>query len=198
MLIINNYDSFTYNLLAKLLALSPGHHYEIVENDRVSPAQAIERAILLKGLIISPGPGSPADSEICPQVVLGVPKDLPVLGVCLGMQILGELGGFNLRRSTNPRHGSVEQIQRVFPKSKLFKGLGSSFEQARYNSLCIEGTSSEYDITAIGTSSNNEIMAIEHKSEMKFGVQFHPESICSGRKGERILINFLKVAKVFD
>jgi len=179
-LLLDNYDSFTYNLKHYISSL--GCHVVVVRND--------EFDMDLSGythVVLSPGPGLPSDSKVLGEVLQLTRGKVPVLGVCLGMQAIGEFLGGGLFNQTNVKHGVSEIIN--VKKSTLFEGLKSQFEVGLYHSWAVNNCG-DYSITA--TSSSGIIMAIENESTKMYGVQFHPESILTDY-GMQILSNFLKL-----
>ena len=188
LILIDNYDSFTYNLVHYFQEL--GESVKIFRNDEIS----VDEIFQLKPdyLVISPGPSIPKNAGICIDLVKKnseKKKKIPMLGVCLGHQVIAESFGANVIQSGQPIHGKVSQI--FYEKSKLFEGLKNPFEATRYHSLIIEKKSLTKDILVTAQTKNKVIMAIEHKKFPIFGVQFHPESIAT-EEGHQLLKNFLK------
>ncbi len=182
-LILDNYDSFTYNLLG-LIRDEAGLEIDVIRNDEISIAEvaAYDR------IILSPGPGLPADAGLMCEIILQYQHSKPIFGVCLGMQAIGEVFGGSLINLEEPQHGVATKIQHT--NSKLFNSIPTPFAVGRYHSWAVEKNSipSELLITAI--DDEGVVMAIEHKTLPIAGVQFHPESILT-EYGKRILINFL-------
>ncbi len=170
-LMIDNYDSFTYNLVQYLSEL--GGKLVVRRNDKIS----IEEIEKLKPahIVISPGPGRPSDAGISEEVIKKFGPKIPLLGVCLGHQGIGEVFGGKVIRADKLMHGKTSQI--YHDNSPIFKGLSNPFEATRYHSLIVERKSlpDVFQITA--WTKDNEIMGIAHKSLPIWGVQFHPESI---------------------
>lgn len=186
-LIIDNYDSFTYNLVQYLGEL--GADMQIYRNDKIT----IDRIKKMKParIVISPGPGKPGDAGISEDVVRVFGRTTPVLGVCLGHQAIGEVFGGRIGSAKNLMHGKTSLI--YHDGKGIFKGLSNPFEATRYHSLIVErkGFPGVLKITA-RTKDTNEIMGLEHKEYPIYGVQFHPESILT-IEGKRLLKNFLEI-----
>lgn len=182
-LIIDNYDSFTYNLVQAVEAA--GYKCEVYLNDKITISEIISKRP--KKIIISPGPGRPKDAGISNDVIKHLNKTIPILGVCLGHQCIGVNFGAKLVHAKNIMHGKTSTIK--YQSSKLFEDLPSSFEAARYHSLSIEDVKQPIIVTA--TAEDGTIMAIEHKNYPLYGIQFHPESFLTDH-GDKIIRNFLK------
>ena len=187
-LLIDNYDSFTYNLLHFLGEL--GAKVEVVRNDAISAAQAVNGGY--EGIVLSPGPCDPDQAGICLDVVGQAPLDLPIFGVCLGHQTIGQHFGGKVVRSPLPMHGKISPITHT--GQGVFKGLPSPLTCTRYHSLMVDtnGFPDCLDITA--TSDDGVIQGLQHKTRPIFGVQFHPESIAS-EHGHELLKNFIDIAR---
>lgn len=187
-LLIDNYDSFTYNLLHYLGEL--GAEVEVVRNDAISAEQAVNGGY--EGIVLSPGPCDPDQAGICLDVVAKASDDLPIFGVCLGHQTIGQHFGGRVVRSPLPMHGKISAI--THSGKGVFNGLPSPINCTRYHSLMVdtEGFPDCLDITA--TSDDGVIQGLQHKTRPIFGVQFHPESIAS-EHGHDLLLNFIIIAK---
>jgi anthranilate synthase component 2 len=187
-LLIDNYDSFTYNLLHYLGEL--GAKVEVVRNDAISAEQAVNGGY--EGIVLSPGPCDPDQAGICLDVVGKAPDDLPIFGVCLGHQTIGQHFGGRVVRSPLPMHGKISAINHT--GKGVFKGLPNPINCTRYHSLMVdkEGFPDCLEITA--TSDDGVIQGLQHKTRPIFGVQFHPESIAS-EHGHDLLLNFIDIAK---
>ena len=187
LLILDNYDSFTYNLYHYFGEL--GYPADVYRNDKITVDQIIE--LKPKGIIISPGPCGPEKAGISVDLIKAVArsKRIPLLGVCLGHQAIGVAFGAKIIVNTNIMHGKVDNIYHSQNKV-IFKNLSSPFEATRYHSLCIDPTSLPSSLEAIAKSKDNTIMAIMHRDLPIFGLQFHPESIKT-TCGKQILNNFL-------
>ena len=187
--IIDNYDSFTYNIVQYVGEL--GGKPIVFRNDEVT-VKVIER-IRPDKIIISPGPGSPLnqrDIGISRDVVANFKGKVPILGICLGHQVIGVAFGARIRRARTIKHGKTSVIK-VIGQSPIFNGIPREFEGMRYHSLVIDDVPSELEVTAV-SEDDGEIMAIQHKEYPIYGVQFHPESIGT-RYGKHILRNFLSL-----
>jgi anthranilate synthase component 2 len=182
-LLIDNYDSFSYNLYQYLGTLNPD--IKVIRNDELKIDEI--KALNPSHIIISPGPGKPKDAGIIEDVIRYVDK--PILGVCLGHQAICEVFGSNIIHAPVIMHGKKDLIN-VDNNTTLFKGLDEKIEAARYHSLVAESVTDELIVTA--KSNDGLIMGVEHKKRKIYGVQFHPESIMTN-KGMTILKNFLEV-----
>ncbi len=183
-LVIDNYDSFTYNLVQYFGELN--QKVEVLRNDKLSIAQI--RKLSPKQIVISPGPCTPKEAGISVEVILNFYKKLPILGVCLGHQCIGYAFGANIVRAKILMHGKTSKI--FHDRQKIFKGIPNPFRATRYHSLCIEERSLSKNFKITARADDGEIMAIEHLHLPVFGVQFHPESILTD-EGKNILQNFL-------
>ncbi len=183
-LIIDNYDSFVYNIARYVEEL--GEQVSVVRNDEVDVARIEARAI-----IISPGPCTPHEAGRSMDVIKKYSGKLPILGVCLGHQAIGQVFGGTVTRAKRPLHGEASEI--IHQGRGVFEGLPNRFLAARYHSLIVtdEDKASELEVTA--RSEHGEIMGLQHRAHPTFGVQFHPESILT-EHGHAMLGNFLKVA----
>jgi len=183
-LVIDNYDSFTYNLVQYFGRLRQS--VEVARNDQITCAEIAQRKP--QALVISPGPGTPRQAGISCDVIRHFCGIVPILGVCLGHQSIGYAFGASIVRAPNLMHGKTSQI--THDSSALFKGIRSPFTATRYHSLVIDEPTlpKEFKITA--RSEDRLIMAIEHRKFPLWGVQFHPESILTP-EGLTILRNFL-------
>ena len=185
-LLIDNYDSFTYNLWHYLSEL--GAETVVYRNDALTVAEAL--ALDPQGIIISPGPGVPAQSGITVPIV-AASAGIPLLGVCLGHQAIGEAFGGQVVRAPAPMHGKVSPIEH--DGSGVFAGLASPFTATRYHSLIVERASLPSCLRITAWTDDGLIMGLEHRSLPIHGVQFHPESIAS-EAGKPLLRNFLITA----
>jgi anthranilate phosphoribosyltransferase len=186
-LVIDNYDSFTYNLVQLLAAL--GADVRVERNDALTAVEAL--ALAPAGVVISPGPGTPADAGISAGVVrAAVEAGVPVLGVCLGHQVIAEVFGGAVCRAPKPVHGKTDEI--VHDGTGLFAGVPNPFTATRYHSLCVEAGSIGEPLQVQATTSDGVVQALRHAGKPVFGVQFHPESVLTP-EGAKILANFLDV-----
>jgi anthranilate synthase component 2 len=190
LLLIDNYDSFTYNLFHYLGEL--GADVVVRRNDELTAAQAL--AMKPEGIVLSPGPCDPDRAGICLDLITAGGADVPILGVCLGHQAIGQAYGGKVVRAPEPMHGKVSRIHHT--GKSVFRGLNNDFNATRYHSLTIAPDSMPHDLEVTATSSDGVIMGVMHKRLPVHGVQFHPESIAS-ENGHAMLQNFLNIAKDF-
>ncbi|MBI4352762.1 MAG: aminodeoxychorismate/anthranilate synthase component II [Candidatus Omnitrophica bacterium] len=183
-LMIDNYDSFTYNLVQYLGEM--GEELRVFRNDAVT-VQEIE-ALKPKRIVISPGPGSPKDAGVSNEVIRRLGSRIPVLGVCLGHQCIGEVFGGRVVRAKRIMHGKTSQI--FHDEKGIFKGIDDPFLATRYHSLLVERKTLPKSLVITAETREKEIMGLQHKKYPVFGVQFHPESILTPC-GKQILRNFL-------
>lgn len=188
-LLIDNYDSFSYNLYQLIGSIAPD--IQVVRNDAYT-LQEIQK-MTPDAIIISPGPGRPKDAGICEEVIRGMEGRCPILGVCLGEQAMAEAYGATITYAKELMHGKQSMIK-VDQGEDLFRGLEETFPVARYHSLAVDRDSLPEEIKVIAWTEDQEVMAIRHKTYKSFGVQFHPESIMTP-DGEQILRNFLEMAR---
>jgi len=186
-LVIDNYDSFTYNLVHYLAEL--GAEMEIRRND----ALTVDAALALRpaALLLSPGPCTPNEAGICLDLIAAAPDTLPILGVCLGHQAIGQAFGGQVIRAKALMHGKTSQV--IHQGSGLFEGLPSPFTAARYHSLAVRLESLPDSLVATAWTDDGEIMGLAHRTRPIHGVQFHPESYAT-EHGHRLLANFLRLA----
>jgi anthranilate synthase component 2 len=192
-LLLDNYDSFTYNLYQMLGAA--GLDIMVRRNDAlcVAEVQELKRQGLLTHIVISPGPGRPADAGICEQLVVAMAGSLPILGVCLGHQAICEAFGARITHAPQLMHGKTSRIA-IDMQCALFSGLPGSFDVARYHSLVADPASMPNELRVIAEAKDGTVMAVEHcfmpEGRPLYGLQFHPESILTPL-GAHILKNFL-------
>lgn len=182
-LLIDNYDSFTYNLLHYVVA--QGAEVEVVRNDALSVAEIVARKP--DGIIISPGPGEPRDAGVCPAVIRELGATIPIFGVCLGHQAIGEVYGGAVVR-TSPMHGKTSLMHHE--GASVFRDLPTPFTATRYHSLVIDPATLPACLTKTAWTEDGIIMGVAHKHYPVHGVQFHPESIAS-EHGHAMIANFL-------
>ncbi len=187
-LLIDNYDSFTFNLVHFLGDL--GALCDVRRNDTLSVAEAL--ALAPEAVVISPGPCTPNEAGICVELIRAAPADLPILGVCLGHQAIGQAFGATVVRAPVPMHGKVSQISH--DGRGVFAGLPNPFAATRYHSLMVAQQTLPPALVATAQSEDGVLMGIRHRERPVFGVQFHPESIAS-QGGHEILGNFLAIAR---
>lgn len=181
-LVIDNYDSFTYNIVQYLGEL--GQAIAVYRNDRITVEEI--RKLRPDHIVISPGPGVPADSGVSPAVIRELGPEIPLLGICLGHQGIGEAFGGRVVRAGRLMHGKVSPIHH--DELGIFSGLPSPFNATRYHSLIVEAIPDCLEVIAL--TAEEEVMALRHKTFPITGVQFHPESILT-EHGHQLLQNFL-------
>ncbi len=187
LVLIDNYDSFTYNLVHYLGEL--GAACRVFRNDKIAVAEVLK--LKPKGIVLSPGPCTPSQAGICLDLIAKAGPKIPLLGVCLGHQAIGQAYGGEVVRAPQPMHGKLSKITHT--SKGLFKALPKSFEVTRYHSLIVERTSLPSDLAVTAKTSDGLIMGLQHKTHPVHGVQFHPESIAS-EHGHALLANFLELA----
>ena len=181
-LLIDNYDSFTYNLYQQLCGL--GADVRVVAHDALS-VEGIKRRRPEK-IILSAGPGRPCNSGVCLDVIKGLHESVPLLGVCLGHECIGEIFGARVVHARRVMHGKTSKIRH--DGSSLFQSVSNPFVAARYHSLALDRAPDTFEINA--TADDGEIMAIRHRELPIYGIQFHPESFMTPA-GNQIMHNFL-------
>ena len=186
-LLIDNYDSFSYNLYQLVGTLDP--ELRVIRNDAM-PIPEIEALKPLR-IILSPGPGRPADAGICKDVVRALAGRIPILGVCLGHQAICEVYGATVTYARRLMHGKQSQAS-LEPACPLFRGLPEAIPVARYHSLAADPATIPETLRVVSLTDEGEIMAVQHTAFPLFGLQFHPESILTP-DGETIIKNFLEV-----
>ena len=190
-LLIDNYDSFTYNLFHFLGEL--GAEVRVERNDALTAAEAL--ALKPEGIVLSPGPCTPNEVGICLEVIEKAGGTVPILGVCLGHQAIGQVYGGSIVRAPEPMHGKLSKIRHT--GKSVFRGLNNDFSATRYHSLTIAPESMPAALEVTARSDDGVIQGVMHKSHPVHGVQFHPESIAS-ENGHAMLQNFLTIARTFD
>ncbi len=188
-LVIDNYDSFTYNLVHYLLEL--GAEVEVRRNDVLTAAEAL--ALAPEAILLSPGPKAPKEAGICLELIAAAPASLPILGVCLGHQAIGEAFGGRVIHAKAPMHGKVSAIRHR--GESVFAGLPDGFSATRYHSLAVDRATVPDCLAVTAWTDDGEIMGLAHRERPIHGVQFHPESIAT-EGGHRLLANFLDLAGV--
>ena len=185
-LVIDNYDSFTYNLVQYLGEL--GANLKVFRNDKITTEEI--RKLRPKKILISPGPGRPRDAGISENVIKEFGKSTPILGVCLGHQAIGEVFGGHIVGAKKLMHGKTSQI--YHDGKGIFKGIKNPFDATRYHSLLVERKTFPKIMNITAETKDKEIMGLQHKNYPIYGVQFHPESILTV-EGKKILKNFLEL-----
>lgn len=187
-LVIDNYDSFTYNLVQYLGEM--GEEILVYRNDKIT-LEEIEK-LSPKEIVISPGPGRPSDAGVSKDVIKKFGGKVPILGVCLGHQSIAEVYGAAIVRSDKIMHGKVSQIHHT--GKGIFKGIPSPFIATRYHSLVVEPSTLKDPLERIAWTEDEEVMGLCHKEKPIWGVQFHPESILTDQ-GKKLLRNFIEIGK---
>lgn len=184
-LLIDNYDSFTYNLYQYFGEL--GEEITVIRNDRLTIDDI--KQLNPEAIILSPGPGRPENAGICVDVIKAFQGSIPILGICLGHQAIGYAYGATIDRADNIMHGKTSQVEHTC--SDVFEGLPQHLEVMRYHSLVINKQTVPEELFVLGTTtSDEEIMAVKHKCFPIYGLQFHPESVGTVH-GKKMLANFL-------
>ena len=187
-LMIDNYDSFVYNLKAYFEEL--GREIVVKRSDQIT-VDEIEK-MQPQGIILSPGPKRPWDAEVCVQTVERLQGKIPILGVCLGHQILGHCCGATVEKGERPMHGKVTEITNM--GTGVFEGLPKKFKVTRYHSLIVKEDSIPTDYNVDAVSEDGAVMGLSHKILPLYGVQFHPEAVLT-EYGHELLENFCHIAE---
>jgi len=187
LLVIDNYDSFTYNLVH--YAQEMGAKTHVIRNDDMSAIEALKLGA--NAVLISPGPKTPNEAGMCLDLLAQAPEDLPILGICLGQQSIGQAFGGKVIRAKQIMHGKVSDIHH--DNTGLFEGLDNPFKATRYHSLSVERESLPDCLAVNAWTNDQEIMSLRHKTRPIHGLQFHPESIAS-ENGHALIAKFLQIA----
>ena len=185
-ILIDNYDSFTFNLYHYLSSLKID--VDVIRNDQISSKEIVKRKY--NKIVISPGPGNPNQSGNCLKIVKSLYKKIPILGVCLGHQIIGQVFGSKIIQAKILMHGKTSKI--ISKKTGVLKNLPNTFEATRYHSLIIDKKSLSKELEITAETKDGLIMGVRHKKYHVHGVQFHPESIKT-KIGIKILKNFIRI-----
>ena len=188
-LVVDNYDSFTYNLVHYLAELGAETH--VIRNDDLTVEQAW--ALKPEAVLLSPGPCAPDQAGICLPLIATAPDDMPILGVCLGHQAIGQAFGGDVVRAKTLMHGKTSPI--THDGRGLFRGLPSPFTATRYHSLAVSRATLPNTLDVTAWTEDGEIMGVQHHERPIHGVQFHPESIAT-EHGHDLIANFLDLANV--
>ena len=188
-LVIDNYDSFTYNLVHYLNELGAETH--VARNDAISVAEAL--GMRPQGVLLSPGPKTPNEAGVCLALLATAPAELPIFGVCLGHQAIGQAYGGAVIPAKALMHGKTSEIHH--DGKGVFAGLKNPFTATRYHSLSVRKDDLPADLEVTAWTDDGEIMGVQHRTRPVFGVQFHPESIAT-ECGYDLLANFLEIAGV--
>lgn len=186
-LLIDNYDSFSYNLYQLVGAIEPD--IKVIRNDEYTIEEI--RAFDPERIILSPGPGRPVDAGICIEAAKVLGKEIPVLGVCLGHQSICEAFGATVSYAKKLMHGK-QSVIKVIRESKLFRGMASEIPVARYHSLAAVPDTIPEELQITASAEDGEIMAVQHRDHEIYGVQFHPESILTP-DGRKMIENFIAI-----
>ncbi len=187
LILIDNYDSFTYNLVHYLGEL--GTESIVVRNDKISVAEVMAQKP--QAIVLSPGPCTPNEAGVCLELIKAAGPTIPLLGVCLGHQSIGQSYGGKVIRAPQPMHGKLSTITNT--GHGIFSGLPAAFEITRYHSLIVERATLPDCLEITAETADGIIMGLQHKTHPVHGVQFHPESIAS-QQGHELLANFLRLA----
>lgn len=213
-LLLDNYDSFTYNLYQFIAGVESeisdieknqidsevklvqkdqiDSEVKVIRNDQITPEEILELAP--EALVISPGPGKPSDAGICIEAIQKLKGKIPMLGVCLGHQAMAEAFGATVGHAGQLMHGKTSKLKDVKKDSVLFQNLTLPIQVARYHSLTVKEETLPEELIVTARSEDNEIMAMEHKEYPIFGLQFHPESVMTPQ-GLQMIENFINYAK---
>jgi len=185
-ILIDNYDSFTFNLYHYLSSFKV--KVDVIRNDQITSNEILKRGY--NKIVISPGPGSPNQSGNCLKIVKSLYKKIPILGVCLGHQIIGQVFGSTIVQAKKLMHGKTSKI--ISKKIGILRNLPKSFEATRYHSLIIDKKSLSNSLEITAETKDGLVMGVQHKRYAVHGVQFHPESIKT-KLGIKILKNFIRI-----
>ncbi len=185
-ILIDNYDSFTFNLYHYLSSLKV--NVDVIRNDQITSKEILKKKY--NKIVISPGPGNPNQSGNCLKIVKSLYKKIPIFGVCLGHQIIGQVFGSKIIQARKLMHGKTSKI--ISKKKGILKNLPRNFEATRYHSLIIDKKSLSKDLEITAETKDGLIMGVRHKKYQVHGVQFHPESIKT-KIGIKILKNFIRI-----
>ena len=187
-LLIDNYDSFVYNLYQFLAVEDPD--VRLVRNDRITPEEAL--SMEPDAIVISPGPGKPSDAGVCIELIRQLKGRIPILGVCLGHQAIGEAFGATVTYASRLMHGKTSLLTDV-ADDIIFKGIKKPAQVARYHSLSVQESTLPQELEVTARSDDGEIMAMRHREYLIYGLQFHPESVMTP-EGSAMIRNFLEAA----
>lgn len=187
-LLIDNYDSFVHNLYQFLAVEDPD--VRLVRNDRITPEEAL--SMEPDAIVISPGPGKPSDAGVCIELIRQLKGRIPILGVCLGHQAIGEAFGATVTHASRLMHGKTSLLTDV-ADDIIFKGIKKPVQVARYHSLSVQESTLPEELEVTARSEDGEIMAMRHREYPIYGLQFHPESVMTP-EGSAMIRNFLETA----
>jgi anthranilate synthase component II len=191
LVLIDNYDSFAFNLVHYLGEL--GAETQVHRNDKISAAAVIDAAP--QAIVLSPGPCTPNEAGICLDLIVKAAPTIPIFGVCLGHQAIGQAFGADIVRAPTPVHGKLSEVNHE--GAGVFRGINGSFRATRYHSLVVERDSLPGDLAVTAETNDYLVMGLAHRRFPVHGVQFHPESIAS-EHGRQILKNFLDIAAAWN
>ena len=186
--LIDNYDSFVYNLYQFLAVEDPD--VRLVRNDRITPEEAL--SMEPDAIVISPGPGKPSDAGVCIELIRQLKGRIPILGVCLGHQAIGEAFGATVTHASRLMHGKTSLLTDV-ADDIIFKGIKKPAQVARYHSLSVQESTLPEELEVTARSDDGELMAMRHREYPIYGLQFHPESVMTP-DGSAMIQNFLEAA----
>ena len=187
-LLIDNYDSFVYNLYQFISVEDPD--VRLVRNDRITPEEVLD--MKPDAIVISPGPGKPSDAGVCIELIRQLKGRIPILGVCLGHQAIGEAFGATVTHASRLMHGKTSLLTDV-ADDIIFKGIKKPVQVARYHSLSVQESTLPQELEVTARSDDGEIMAMRHREYLIYGLQFHPESVMTP-EGSAMIRNFLETA----
>ena len=187
-LLIDNYDSFVYNLYQFISVEDPD--VRLVRNDRITPEEVLD--MKPDAIVISPGPGKPSDAGVCIELIRQLKGRIPILGVCLGHQAIGEAFGATVTHASRLMHGKTSLLTDV-ADDIIFKGIKKPVQVARYHSLSVQESTLPQELEVTARSDDGEIMAMRHREYLIYGLQFHPESVMTP-DGSAMIRNFLEGA----
>ncbi len=190
-LVIDNYDSFTYNLVHFLGEL--GAELEVMRNDKITLEEIRNKAP--QAIVLSPGPCTPTEAGICVELIKRFKAEMPIFGVCLGMQSIAQAFGGEIIGAKTQMHGKTSKISHQ--NKSIFRGIDNDFIATRYHSLMVEKSTLPNELEIIASTNDGTIMGLQHKTYPIYGVQFHPESIAS-ENGHKLLDNFINLALKFN
>ena len=187
-LLIDNYDSFVYNLYQFISVEDPD--VRLVRNDRITSEEVLD--MKPDAIVISPGPGKPSDAGVCIELIRQLKGRIPILGVCLGHQAIGEAFGATVTHASRLMHGKTSLLTDV-ADDIIFKGIKKPVQVARYHSLSVQESTLPEELEVTARSDDGEIMAVRHREYLIYGLQFHPESVMTP-EGSAMIRNFLEAA----
>ncbi len=190
-LVLDNYDSFTYNLVQYLMEISD-HEICVFRNDTIE----LDAVDDYDAIVLSPGPGIPSEAGIMPELIKQYASKKPIFGVCLGHQAIGEAFGADLENLSEVYHGLSTAVKVIDPEEEIFKDIAPRFEAGRYHSWVVKNKNFPSSLKITAVDEEDTIMALSHKVYCIKGVQFHPESVMTP-EGKKMLSNFLKLAEEF-